>query len=67
MLAPPPDDRRRKALCRNPGCPDLGEAAGGVEDATSGLLTSLAPGVTAAPKEFDCSRLGLGIAFPPDG
>ncbi len=33
----------------------------------SGLLMSLAPGVTAAPKGFGCSACGLGAGFAAVG
>lgn len=65
MLAPPEDDNRRNALWRKPGCPDLGEDAGGGGDVISGLMISLAPGVKAAPKGFDCSNEGLRAGLPP--
>lgn len=63
-LAPPPDDSRRSALCRNPGCPDLGEGGGGGVVDTSGFLAPLAPGPTAAPKGFGSSLSGLEPDFP---
>ncbi|KAL9000919.1 MAG: hypothetical protein Q9188_005575 [Gyalolechia gomerana] len=65
MLAPPDDDSRRKAFCKKPGCPDLGEGGVCGGDETSCLLTSFALGATAAPKGFGCSADGLWAGLPP--
>lgn len=57
---PPPEDKRRNALERNPGF--LGDA-GGDGDGASAFLISFAP--DGAAREFDCSTFGLFGALAP--